>query len=299
MAIRGKKAYFFTLMVVISLSLVFMYFTMGIDPGQSREVDVAGQRLVEINRFIDSVENDAQTAVHVASFRSFLELQNFMTSNYEYIDDLDETYETLILTGFLGTNEPDFLSESALVDWENRMVELAEQLHYELQFDDQKIIISQDDPWSVKTIYSFNLTLEDDFSNSFMQRELSVESSVPLSLLYDPVYLVEAGIVQKITQGSFENGDSIDGDYYMAMGRGPSYLSRLEGDLDSDDGSMGLENLVNVLKVGGVGVINPGRSIIDWQYFDTTPHTTCHILNYPDWAIIDVNYIASYGLVCG
>ena len=39
-------------MVVISLVIVFMYFTLKSDPGQTREVDVAGQRLLEINRFM-------------------------------------------------------------------------------------------------------------------------------------------------------------------------------------------------------------------------------------------------------
>ena len=62
----NKKAYFFSITVLLLVGVAALIMSGARDPGHLRSATLANQRLAELQTFIDGVEKDAITASAVA-----------------------------------------------------------------------------------------------------------------------------------------------------------------------------------------------------------------------------------------
>lgn len=298
MALR-KKAYFFSITVLLIIGVATLIMSGLRDPGHQRTASLANQRLVELQTFINGVEKDAITATNVATNRALLTVQEIIQTEGALANP-KRTIAELIINGSYQGNEQPLLENESLEEWEEHIQPLAHYLRIIIDVTINEIVITQQDPWHIITIANMTLYAHDNYTESTWNQTFITTTSVPIIGLADPLYTIgtDGRYTQLITRTTLpinDFQDHINNHKYIASTNAPSYLYRLAGNMNINE--QGIESLVDVNAVAAVNVNNQG-SIIDWQYFGTPVITTCPISGLLSWAVIDQAQIARYGLSC-
>ena len=299
----NRKGYFFTLTVLLLIVLVSFSLVALRDPGFSRDADVKNTRIVEIGRFIDAIEHDAQTALGIAAFRAFLALDEEMRLTNSYIPNLDLYLEELILNGTLNKESVELLEISSMGEWLTKTTRLADYLGVSLLLENQSIHAYQKDPWFVLVDYSARLIVTDTFTNARWNQSILITSELPITHFFDPLYTIETD--QRYTQKINRLDSSFPGDLlnhidqkgYIASNSSPSFIQRIQGNLTLPDDWLGIESLVNPQELAAVG-ITKNTTLIDWFYFTDHPSPHCQVAGLPSWLLIDTQHDWLYGVTC-
>jgi hypothetical protein len=311
----NKKGYFFSLTVMIALLLVSVYFAAFSNPGQTRESAVSSHRISEVNRFLVAIEEDAKTAIHVASLRTILVFEEYIQENSAYIDpaqfgagNIEVLAQDLLLRGELGGESPDLIIGSNMGVWAENIMEFG-YLGVNLEFSDVSAGLYQEDPWHVKAFYEFRLVAFDAFTNSTWDKPVRVEATHPIMRFLDPIYFVESRgtYYQNYRRHDIEPdfpldlGFHVQEKYYINAVNAPSFLQRFTG--MNGVSIYGLESLVNVPALSEVGYFREG-SIVDRIYFSSSNPPSCNarqvtgIDSIPSWVVLDHANAPKYGVNC-
>ncbi|MFP4524626.1 MAG: hypothetical protein ACLFO2_04940 [Candidatus Woesearchaeota archaeon] len=296
---RSRKAYFFSLTVLILLTLLAVYTSVHRPARYHDGADVEATRLVKAEELISAVEDDAATALRVASYRAFIALDEAVLRRDGYVDGFDDKFEELVTNGTLDGQEQPLLNATTLTDWENQTVIVAQHLHYTLNLTGHEIRAYHEGPWHVTVSLDTELQLTDERSDAQWELPLNVTARVPVRGLYDPLYTVgtDQRYFQRVTPAPQGAGAArlVHDRLYINSTRGPSYLQRLRGDLKPSE--HGIESLVNATTLTGVGAEQEG-SIIDWHYLDDQRPADCTITGLPSWAAINTTQPGRFGVTC-
>jgi len=295
----SRKAYFFSLTVLILLTLLTVYTAVQRPARYHDQADIEATRLVKAEELISAVEDDAETALRVASYRAFLALDEAVLRRDGYVSGFDDKFEELVTNGTLDGQEQDLLNATALEDWKNQTSLVASHLHYRLNFTGHEIRAYHEGPWHVTVALDTELLLVDERSDAQWRVPLNITAKVPVRGLYDPLYTVGTGqrYFQRVTpapQGA-SAADLVHDRLYINSTKGPTYLQRLQGNINPSP--FGIESLVNTTTLAGVGAEQEG-SIIDWHYLDDQRPADCTITGLPSWAAINTTQPARFGVSC-
>lgn len=303
MAINSKKGYFFSLTVILLLLLVSSYFSSMSTPENSKKSLVESQRIYEVNRFISSVERDAQTALTVASYRAFLAVDREIIRKSGYVtSDFDSIFEELVVNGSFKGDNVSLMNISSINEWVKKVSLVANQLVININFSEFKINVFQEDPWFVSISLLAVMNVSDDFTKSSWSKPLIVVTTIPINNFFDPVYSVGSNqrYFQRFRKSNqtFSEGlmKHIFNHSYIASNFSPSFLQRIQGNFSGPD-YYGVESLVDVPLLETVDLIY-NASIIDWQYFEEQNDSLCHANGFPLWIVIDAAQNITYNVSC-
>jgi hypothetical protein len=296
----GKKAVFYTITALLLMAVFLFSFISITKYKYSTRAFVIDIRVSTINDFVKDVERDIQRAAYITSYRSLLSMTEWTTINQSYIDDIDIRFSELFFNGTYDGKQRNFMTNNTFTIWEQRIKEKASELDINIIFADKKIRVWQDDPWNVKSQLNFTLMISDVKETANFTKKYAVESKVPIEFFEDPTYRIKTnGIIIKPiiiqTNMNFVNGTNktnlerhVNETKYVAFKDAPSYLKRLQGNLNADDN--GIESLVNVEELIINGVTDgkgKKKSIVDYIYFGSLDPVIYKVNDEPAWFRID------------
>lgn len=294
----GKKAYFFSITVLLLVGVAALIMSGARDPGHLRSATLANQRLTELQTFMEGVEQDAITATAVATHRALLTSQELVQTQGA-LTDPEATIEELIINGtYEGTIQPLLLNES-LERWAEHLQPLANHLRMTINVTINEVAITQYSPWFVTTITNATLKAQDNYTSSSWQQTFIANATTPILGLADPLYTIGTDgrythIINKATSIA-DLASHVRSNNYSESADAPRFIDRFGTNPGSSE--HGIESLVNVEEIIAINVNNDG-SIIDWQYFGTNVPSTCPLPGLPAWAVIDPAQSSRYGITC-
>jgi len=170
-------------------------------------------------------------------------------------------------------------------DIENEIKTKANKINTNITLRNPTISVTQEDPWNVKVTFVVNLTMWDVSNLALWNKTEVVNAYIPVEGFQDPIYFIEelqSVIINKTIYPFNVAGLQAHAEdtYYTNNTGGPSFLDRLEGNLNVASQN-GIESLaVTLLPANGV-------SIVDYEYFQSISGTQVSCM--PDWFKINTN----------
>lgn len=307
--VRDKTGMFFTISALILLGILFTSLIFQGRYSLSEQGKVIAQKTSSLQNFASGLEKDAERGLFIASFRAVLGAEDTILSTNKFLDDAKAGILEAMTNGTINGTSISGMDKSTLYEWRSRMVSSAAKLGMLLNISFNDLSVNQSSPLNVEfaAIISFNIT--DTANTATFFKSKRVTTSISIIGFDDPIYAVFTGgrIIRQINitpyEGNYASGldttnlkDHINRLYY-ANSTGPSFLMRLEGNLNnSPSGSpIGIESIVKLPDLAEQGLPVYERSSIDYIYFgNATP--TIYIINqtFEDWLRLDEDHLYKY-----
>jgi len=309
--IKNKKGIFFTVTVIIIMSLFLLNFTFFSD---IKERKTTQNRIKSLDNFVFSVDEDLPRQFGISTFRIVFLLERKVIESGTYLTNFTEAFgETFYNGTVLGTTNPtiESLMEGATFpDIVESIQNRAAKIGANVTITNSRINISQDNPWEIKLIVEAEITIKDLNNLAIWNKTVNITSFTPIDNLEDPVYFVETGgkatnKIFKQTNLTFVNGSDITilenhalNSTYIASSEAPSFIQRLEGNLSAH--SQGIESLVNLQHLSSLGISVDDKSVVDHIYFSNSNPSACNTApsGMPGWFKLDDNHIDTYNVSC-
>jgi hypothetical protein len=304
--VSSNKGYFFSLIVVFLLALSALVLFSATTVISTTNEDANTLRFSTIESFIYTVKKDSSQALHIASLRSLLFIQEEMIREGDYLKSVDDIIESLILRGIYVKNsiteEPAYLAKSAMHDWQENIIFLGNAQNMKVAFANHNIILEQSSPWELIISINTTMTIDDLLTDASWNLPYIAKTTIPITQLVDPVSIVGtySRYPKTLTQCPFETmsvNDCLEQQQYIVSAHAPSYLSRLRGDMQSD--TYGILTTVSIPDLASDDIFYISESVIDWQYFEEVEGVaTCHVQGQSSWFRIDQEVAIELGVTC-
>lgn len=300
--IKNRKGIFFTMIVVVIISLLVASYTFY---SYTKERRVIQKRIETMNNFIVSLEQDIPRKIFITGFRSVFVFNTKIIETGSYIQNVSLNTEELFVNGtYLGQNQPIMIG-ARLDDLKSDLINQGSKININVTLRDERIYIYQTDPWNVKVTLVANFTIADNTNLASWNKTLNATGEIPISYFEDPVYLLGSGglITTKINQTSTVTFSSqtllnfTQNQEYINSTDAPSFIDRLEGNLGVSSPN-GIESLVNIPRLQAQGIATQEKSIVDHIYFSNSNPSWCHIAGQPSWFYLDTNSLTTYQATC-
>ncbi|MFP4567369.1 MAG: hypothetical protein ACLFN8_00340 [Candidatus Woesearchaeota archaeon] len=305
MAINGKKGYYFSLTVLILLILIYVYFTAQKEPGYTKQAQITEQRLQEVNRIINLIEQDSATGLKIATFRSILTLNDNMSATNNYIDrgNFDKLMQELILNASISQEKKPLMENHSIINWQNNTERLLTDMSLNAEFQESHAKLTQTSPWYITAHYNTTILIEDGFTKSTWNKTINTKIDISITDFYDPLYSINTQGQRKITRKpndvDLDNlSEIINQEYYTASNKSPSFLQRFQNPdnfTPSNYTGVGIESLTDL-----TNTLTPptGKPIIDSIYFNYNSHNSNADCNTTEGYLLAQHYNNTYGVLC-
>ncbi len=302
----NKKGMFFTLIIILLIiTLVFSIILYNVPKFQSQSV-VTETRVNTMQDFINDVELDLSRAMYISGFRAISSIEDYITTNVDYIDDSEFRINELMMDGTLYSQEAPLMKYSTLPDWMSRIIFKGKQLNINTNFTNPVIIVNQIDPWNVHIQMNVTLSVNDSTNLARWNKHAIIEAKIPIIGFEDPTYVINTfgRVTNLINRTRYENnytqGANVNNLYihatnslYTLHNDAPNFLMRLEGNLNPDIN--GIESQINLNELQSQGVlVYDDRSVVDYLYWLGTSTTNYHITGMPGWYLLDSSHLEKY-----
>ena len=301
----NKKSMFFTITAIALIALVVFSLTIYTSYRLRDKVMVTETRIYSMNSFIDDVEKDIERGLYISGFRALMSMEQYITDNGIFLYNVTSCFKEAFLNGTINNSQMGLMNESTFINWTQRIKEQAIKLDILVDFDINKVIIYQEDPWTVNIAIDLTLDVEDVKKTASWQRPLYITTNISIQGFEDPLYVINSYgrvtntiIETNITDFIGPNNETtnlkthVNNSYYIESNTAPSFLMRLEGNLSNS--SYGIESLVNLEKFQAQEVPIKSRSVVDYIYFGDQTTINYHIMNMPPLFMLDYKHLARY-----
>lgn len=301
--LTNKKGIFFTILAITLLSLFIT--SIGVYSVVQDRSSI-NSRINTLNNFVFSLEQDISRQGYISGYRAILSLGDYITSTGSFLNDSEESIKEAILNGTIGNETLNLMEGYTLPELNLRISEFAENMNIEVTYLLKNISVSQDNPWEVRIDIEMELFIKDTNNLASWNKTETISSRVRIVDFEDPLYIINTkGLVaNKIIETPYEpfvSGsdvsnlmDHVNSSNYIASTLAPSFLDRLEGNLEADVN--GIESLVYLPKLSSQGLSTKEKSVVDYIYFSEDNPTSYHVEGMPSWFKIDSAHIEVYGI---
>ncbi len=302
----NKRAIFFTIIALVFLTLLF--FSMNVEKSYTlRERSaVIGERIKSVDHFIDDVEKDIQRGTYIASFRSLLGIQQYITSKGTFLNDTQASFREILINGTINGEYMSVMNETQLSIWIEKIQHEAGKVAIELSYRINSVRLYQETPWMVGIDLNVTLNISDMRNTASWTRNQVITTDLNISTFEDPLYTVYSygRVINTIEESNitdFTNNSNtsnllyhLDHSLYIESNSSPSYVMRLSGNLSASD--RGIESLVNLKKFEDMLLDVKEKSCVDYIYFSEDDPTNWLINNTYNWFRLDnqSNHLAVY-----
>ena len=278
-----KKAQFFTIVIILLLSIYLVGFTyINYEKYRTKAYSVQS-RVNSVNWFINDIHQDLENVLYISSTRATIALMQEVLDERNYIKDYNTAYKDLIVYGKLNGENNRFLEENTLLNWTNKAKEVADDLDIEIKFSNYEVEVYQIDPWFIKIDLTTNIYIKDNKNTSWWNQTITKTAQMDIDeVLEDPLYRIKSNgtitrIIKKTNIKNFVIYAGIPPDvsdlqrfaqekHYRHSNSSPSYLMRLQGNFSSSE-CCGIESLVSVQEISEHTFFNMERSHVDYLYW--------------------------------
>lgn len=299
----NKKGMFFTVLVLVILTLFFIAYTLYSDIGKEK----SGRKRVEtLNNFLFSTEQDMSRQMYITGFRTIFLIEDHIVETGQYLSPLNPYFQEAFFNGTFSNQSEQLLIGATFSDMQTTISEKAQKINALVTLSNPLLTVSQEDPWNVKITLTTNLYMRDAANSdegSWNKTEVTV-TYIPVTRFEDPLYLVNTNglMTNKISKTpftTFVSGTNVTnlathalGSYYTASTQAPSFLDRLQG--ISTASQNGIESLVNLNDLALKGISIKDKSVVDYIYFSNQNPTAYHIQGMLGWFKLDQPHLALY-----
>ena len=301
----NKKSIFFSITAIALITLTIFSLTIYTKYRLRDKVMVTETRIYSMNNFIDDVEKDMERGIYISGFRALMSMEQYITDNGIFLYDINSCFEEAFLNGTINNSQMGLMNESTFVNWTQRIKDQAIKLDIITDFNINKIIIYQEEPWAVSIAANITLNIEDVKKTASWQRPLYITTNISIQEFEDPLYVINSygRVTNKIIETNITdfigpNNETtnlkthVNNSYYIESNTAPSFLMRLEGNLSNS--TYGIESLVNLEKFQAQEVPIRDRSVVDYIYFGDQATTNHNIQDMPSWFKLDGGHLGKY-----
>ncbi len=305
---RYKKSVLFTIAAIVLSVVIILSFTVYTKYRLKEKMDIVETRIVTMNNFVKDVEQDLQKGIYIVSFRAFLGINQYITSNGTFLNNTKQDFNELFLNGTINNQEISVMRNSTFPDWVNRIQSEAEKIDIITNFTVNEATPIQEDPWYVTVRVNIDFKIEDEKQTSSWEINKQLKINISIDSLEDPLYVINSyGRLTNTIRASpfqdFVTGNDhenllthLNESYYIATNMSPNFLMRLEGNLTSSES--GIESLVNIQEFIDQGLSIEDRSAVDYIYFGEQTTTNCRTNQTPSWFKLDSEHLPIYETGC-
>jgi archaellum component FlaF (FlaF/FlaG flagellin family) len=274
----GKKGIFFSLIAILLAGLTISSFLVYNKYKYSDQMDIIGIRITTMNDFLNSVENDLNRALYIASFRTMISMNDYIInvnkSGGKLLDNVSQTFEQLMKDGTIGNNiEVELLMEDqTMTDWIKKIENISLQIGIVTEINMTSIEICHTSPWKVGITANFTLVMDDDKDIAHWEKNISSETEIEIIGFQDPLYANRTGEYRKIERTAIAGWNISNLTVFYESGKyitdvsAPNFLMRMEGNLTNDPDNFGIITLVDDdHKSNDIDIYN--RSSVDFRYW--------------------------------
>ncbi len=305
--IDSKRGIVYLSIAIIFVGLIMVLFLMKIKDTVSS--DSVEKRVRSINDFINSFHEDAERAGYISGYRSFVALEDYISESGAFVNNSEEIFKELFYNGTYNGSNSSIMKNSSFDLYISKVEDISSNLNLDFNFEIIDVSFYQLDPWNVYINLTATIVVVDLKGSANWTYDQVLSFDVPIYNLKDPLYSVyAAGRIQNFILES-ENIDFVNvsdnttlvlekhlnGSYYIASNKSPSFMMRFEGDTDASP--YGIESLVNIPLLESQDLtVYTDRSLVDHIYFEGKSHTLiCDVQNEPyDWFALDLARVADY-----
>ncbi len=285
--IKNKKGIFFTILVLVILTLFFLSYSF-LSGFQERKT--IQKRIETMNSFLFSIEENLQRQLFISGYRIIFLMEQRIIEKSDYIDDVETSFPEAFFNGTIenvsNSEVQTLMTGAKFSDIENDIKNKANKINTDIILKNPSISISQEDPWNVKVTFVVNLTMRDISNLALWNKTEIINAYIPVEGFQDPTYFIEelqSVIINKTIYTTFDASNlqaHAQNTYYINNTGAPSFLDRLEGNINIANHN-GIESLaVPLLPANGV-------SIVDYEYFQSIQGSTLSCM--PAWFRINLN----------
>lgn len=296
---RSKKAQLFTILAVALIALMFLSIEIY---SHFRDKDTINNRIKSMDAFLHALEGNLQRQAYISGYRILFVAQDDIRRGGSYIADIDDFFAEAFLNGTVRDQPEVLMNGATLDDMITQINQRAAKINVNVSLTDGTIFVHQDDPWHVAFVISLNVTMEDLQGLARWQKQENITAYIPVEGFDDPLYIINTNrllgapeldthIVATPYDGYFNVSGNIanlsthyTNGYYAANPLAPSFLNRMEGDLNANPNGIEsfvkvatlLDQNIDVTQFGDTGALtpNPTKSVVDYIYFDKAATTT-------------------------
>jgi hypothetical protein len=306
-----KNGMYFTIMTVAFLFIFIFAFILPTYRQYAKRMSVIEMRLDSMNDYIKSLERDAERGLYISSYRAILSLEEYITVNGTFLNDVDATFKEALLNGTVKGRNTSLMAGSTFPLWIDKMKEEAGKLNIDTIIQLNDVRIYQEDPWNVMVRANLSMSIKDITDIASWNRQEFIDTKISIIDFEDPIYIVYSlGRTTNII-----NATPFDGNYtfkttkwnvsnllshvqrrlYAANPDAPSFLMRLQNDLGPSP--YGIESLVDLVRLDSQGLeIYDTSSIVDYYYWDESTNGNYRINFTPSWFKLDAGHLAKYNV---
>ncbi|MBI5803865.1 hypothetical protein HY450_01335 [Candidatus Pacearchaeota archaeon] len=307
MGLENKKGIFFTSLAIVILSIFLFTILFFSSVGKRSSIE---KRVETLDDFVFSVEEDLPRQLKISGFRTIFLLEQKITSEGNYIDDLDSVFQEIFFNGSIDGKSEQIMMGATFPDILQTLQERAAKVNANVTILNPVVYLSQSDPWNVKVEFSANLLIEDKSNLVLWNKTSPIIALVSVENFNDPLYLVNTNglIVNQIKKTPYDNfvlGDDvsnlsshIESSFYISSPTAPSFLDRLQG-INSPNAN-GIESIVNLQELSSQGIPLTEKSAVDYIYFSQSNPSFCQVQpsGLPSWLRIDDAHLGVYQVSC-
>lgn len=282
----NRKCMIFTFIAIILLFALTISFFLHTEYKLKQRAVLIETRVTTMNNFIDDMEKDMERGLYIASFRGLLGLNQYVTDNGVFIDDIGSRFEEVVLNSTINKTQMNITKDTGLCYWMGKISELANEFDINVNFTNVSVSASQSDPWHVDSKLDVVINVRDRENTASWSFGRTITARINITEFEDPLYTVMSNkkVINTVRKTSFDVfvvgtnttnlEEHLSNSYYRQSDSAPSYLMRLEGNLSADTNGNGIESLV--AKYDG---LKQERSRVDYIYWANISVTTYYI-NY-------------------
>ncbi len=303
--VSQKKGIFFTVMVLVIVSLLLVSYTFYSAINQRKVIQ---KRVETMNNFIVSLEDDIPRKMFVAGFRSIFIFNNKIIENGQYINDASVRFEEMFFNASFMDEAQPIMSGATYDDLKNDLTAQGKKINVNVTITGAYVKMDHADPWNIRITLTSNMTIEDATSLARWNKTLVSSGFIPTYHFDDPIYLIGTGglMTVKVNETNYKPFNvqnlsfHVSEHYYINTTDAPSFIDRLQGDVGANS-PYGIESLVNIQEISNLGLNPEQKSITDYIYFSASNPSSCHIANQAGWFYLEnsANILARYNASCG
>ena len=293
-----RKGVLFTLTAIILLFFILTLFSSYKNFNLREKSFVIENRITTIKNFISDFERDAERALYIASYRSILGMSEYVASTSAYFDDTEAAFMELVINGTVQGIIMNVTNSSNLDLWEQKVQLQADNFGIDINMYNKSVTVSQTTPWQIRIDLDFFLNTSDKRGIASWEKSEHFETTINIRGFEDPFFIIgsQGLFSQTVQQSLYEHfvnladNDTtnlslhIEGGYYIASPKAPSYLMRFEG--NTSNSSLGIESLVDVGQLIALD-LQKNKSIVDHIYWSDLDPERFHVRNMSSWVKLD------------
>lgn len=300
----NKRAIIYTTAAIALTIVIFITYSAYTTSRLNERMSPVQTRIETVNFFIKDVEKDLSKGIYIAGYRAMLSLNQHITTNGTYLDDVNLRFKEAFMNGTIKNISYLLMQDSTFTDWANKISAEADKVDVLFNYTINEVKVNQSNPWAVDIGVNITLEISDKRNTSYWIREKYLETKVSIIDFEDPLYIVNSGgrvtsTIRISPISTFVNNGNVlnllihtNSSYYIVHNDSPSFLMRLEGNVDNS--SLGIESLVNLDKFIAQGLPLKDKSIVDSVYFGNRSAVNHRINSTPEWFKIDQDHLETY-----